>query len=122
MGLIVTVATPARIANYIQSSVDEGTELVVGGRALEVPGHENGYWLGGTLFDNVSPEMQIYREVTCGPVLSCVRAPSFAKGLQLNNDHEFGNGVSSFTRDGNGACKLGKQVQVGMADVNAPIA
>ncbi|WP_170407634.1 CoA-acylating methylmalonate-semialdehyde dehydrogenase [Ruegeria arenilitoris] len=121
MGPIVTAAARDRIKGYIDSGVEEGADLLVDGRDYSVEGHEEGYFLGGTLFDNVTPDMKIYKEEIFGPVLSCVRVSSFAEGLQLINDHEFGNGVSLFTRDGNVAREFGKQVQVGMVGVNVPI-
>ncbi|WP_174830320.1 CoA-acylating methylmalonate-semialdehyde dehydrogenase [Ruegeria sp. HKCCA4812] len=121
MGPIVTAAARDRIKGYIDSGVAEGADLLVDGRDYTVEGHEEGYFLGGTLFDNVTPDMKIYKEEIFGPVLSCVRVSSFAEGLQLINDHEFGNGVSLFTRDGNVAREFGKQVQVGMVGVNVPI-
>lgn len=121
MGPIVTAAARDRIKGYIDSGVEDGADLLVDGREYTVEGHESGYFLGGTLFDNVTPDMKIYKEEIFGPVLSCVRVSSFAEGLQLINDHEFGNGVSLFTRDGNAAREFGKQVQVGMVGVNVPI-
>ncbi|WP_217351888.1 CoA-acylating methylmalonate-semialdehyde dehydrogenase [Ruegeria sp. HKCCD8929] len=121
MGPIVTAAARDRIKGYIDSGVEQGADLLVDGRNYAVEGHEDGYFLGGTLFDNVTPEMKIYKEEIFGPVLSCVRVSNFAEGLQLINDHEFGNGVSLFTRDGNVAREFGKQVQVGMVGVNVPI-
>ncbi|WP_170576295.1 CoA-acylating methylmalonate-semialdehyde dehydrogenase [Ruegeria atlantica] len=121
MGPIVTAAARERIKGYIDSGVEEGADLLVDGRDYTVEGHEEGFFLGGTLFDNVTPDMKIYKEEIFGPVLSCVRVSSFAEGLQLINDHEFGNGVSLFTRDGNAAREFGKQVQVGMVGVNVPI-
>ncbi len=121
MGPIVTAAARDRIKGYIDSGVAEGADLLVDGRDYTVEGHEQGFFLGGTLFDNVTPDMKIYKEEIFGPVLSCVRVSNFAEGLQLINDHEFGNGVSLFTRDGNVAREFGKQVQVGMVGVNVPI-
>lgn len=121
MGPIVTAAARDRIVGYIEAGVAEGADLVVDGRGYGVEGHEGGFWLGGTLFDNVTPDMKIYKEEIFGPVLACVRVKNFAEGLQLINDHEFGNGVSVFTRDGNVAREFAKQVQVGMVGVNVPI-
>lgn len=121
MGPIVTAAAKIRIEGYIRSGIDEGAEAVVDGRGLTVGGHEDGFWLGGTLFDHVRPNMTIYREEIFGPVLSCLRVKDFAEGLRLINDHEFGNGVSLFTRDGNTAREFGRHVQVGMVGVNVPI-
>lgn len=121
MGPIVTKAAHERITGYIAKGVEEGADLVVDGRGYTVEGHEDGYWLGGTLFDNVTPDMTIYREEIFGPVLACVRVNDFAEGVKLINDHEYGNGVSLFTRDGNAAREFGRQIQVGMVGVNVPI-
>ena len=121
MGPIVTAQAKERIEGYIQAGADEGAELLVDGRGFTVAGQENGFWLGGTLFDRVTPDMKIYLEEIFGPVLACVRVETFAEGLQLINDHEFGNGVSLFTRDGNVAREFQRQVQVGMVGINVPI-
>jgi malonate-semialdehyde dehydrogenase (acetylating) / methylmalonate-semialdehyde dehydrogenase len=121
MGPIVTRAALERINGYIASGVDEGAELLVDGRGLQVPGQEGGFWTGGSLFDRVTAGMKIYREEIFGPVLSCVRVASFAEGIDLINAHEFGNGVSLFTRDGNTAREFARRVQVGMVGVNVPI-
>lgn len=121
MGPIVTAAARDRIRGYIDAGVAEGADLVVDGREFTVEGHENGFWLGATLFDNVTADMKIYREEIFGPVLACVRVDTFAEGLKLINDHEFGNGVSLFTRDGNVAREFGRRVQVGMVGINVPI-
>lgn len=121
MGPIVTGAAHARIAGYIASGVEEGAQLLVDGRGLKVAGQEGGFWMGGSLFDHVTANMKIYREEIFGPVLSCIRVNSFAEGLDLINAHEFGNGVSLFTRDGNTAREFARRVQVGMVGVNVPI-
>ncbi|MEM8812462.1 MAG: CoA-acylating methylmalonate-semialdehyde dehydrogenase [Pseudomonadota bacterium] len=121
MGPIVTAQARERITGYIDKGVAEGAELVVDGRYHTVAGFNQGYWLGGTLFDHVKPEMTIYKEEIFGPVLSCVRVKDFAEGVNLINDHEFGNGVSLFTRDGNVAREFGRHVQVGMVGINVPI-
>lgn len=121
MGPIVTAQARDRIVGYIEAGAAEGAELLVDGRDYSVAGHENGFWLGATLFDRVTPDMKIYLEEIFGPVLSCVRVDTFAEGVQLINDHEFGNGVSLFTRDGNTAREFGKQIQVGMVGINVPI-
>ncbi|MGB0965675.1 MAG: CoA-acylating methylmalonate-semialdehyde dehydrogenase [Litorivicinus sp.] len=121
MGPIVTDAARQRIAGYIAAGEAEGAELLVDGRGYTVQGQEGGFWMGGTLFDRVTPNMKIYLEEIFGPVLACVRVDNFAQGLQLINDHEFGNGVSLFTRDGNVAREFQRQVQVGMVGVNVPI-
>lgn len=121
MGPVVTKTAHDRIKGYIEKGAAEGADLVVDGRDFTVEGHEDGYWLGGTLFDNVTPDMTIYREEIFGPVLACVRVKDFAEGVDLINAHEFGNGVSLFTRDGNAAREFGRKIQVGMVGVNVPI-
>ncbi|WOB08269.1 CoA-acylating methylmalonate-semialdehyde dehydrogenase [Piscinibacter gummiphilus] len=121
MGPIVTREAQQRIAGYIEHGVTEGATLVVDGRGFTVPGHEQGFWLGGTLFDHVTPEMKIYKEEIFGPVLGVVRVPDFAAAVKLINDHEFGNGVSCFTSDGNVAREFARRIQVGMVGINVPI-
>jgi len=121
MGPIVTRQALERIEGYIATGIEEGATLVVDGRGLKVPGHEDGFFTGGTLFDHVTPEMRIYREEIFGPVLACVRVKDFAEAVQLINDHEFGNGVACFTRDGNVAREFGRQIEVGMVGINVPI-
>ncbi|MGE0072771.1 MAG: CoA-acylating methylmalonate-semialdehyde dehydrogenase [Thiomonas sp.] len=121
MGPIVTAAARERIAGYIASGVEQGAKLLVDGRGLTVPGHEQGFWLGGTLFDHVTPEMRIYQEEIFGPVLSCVRVADFATALDLVNRHAYGNGVACFTRDGHVAREFGRRVQAGMVGINVPI-
>jgi malonate-semialdehyde dehydrogenase (acetylating)/methylmalonate-semialdehyde dehydrogenase len=121
MGPIVTRAAQQRITGYIDAGVAEGATLLHDGRGFKSAENPEGFWLGGTLFDNVTPDMKIYKEEIFGPVLCCVRVPDFAQGLKLINDHEFGNGVSLFTRDGNIAREFGRRVQVGMVGINVPI-
>ncbi len=121
MGPIVTSAAKNRISGYIQAGVDEGAKLLVDGRSFTVPGLENGFWLGGTLFDGVTPEMKIYKEEIFGPVLSCVRLDNFSQAVDLINAHEFGNGVACFTSDGNIAREFARRIQVGMVGINVPI-
>jgi malonate-semialdehyde dehydrogenase (acetylating)/methylmalonate-semialdehyde dehydrogenase len=125
MGPIVTQAAHARISGYIDLGVQEGATLLADGRGFDGTqageGCGDGFWLGGTLFDHVTPEMRIYKEEIFGPVLACVRVPDFAQALQLINDHEFGNGVACFTRDGNVAREFSRRVQVGMVGINVPI-
>ena len=125
MGPIVTRSALERITGYIAQGEQEGAQLVVDGRGFDGKtagaGCADGFWLGGTLFDHVTPEMRIYKEEIFGPVLACVRAKDFGEALQLINDHEFGNGVSCFTRDGNVAREFGRRVQVGMVGINVPI-
>ena len=121
MGPIVTEAARQRIVGYINAGVEEGASLLVDGRSHKVPGSEGGFFLGGTLFDHVTPDMRIYKEEIFGPVLSCVRVASFDEALRLINTHQFGNGVSCFTQDGNVAREFARRVQVGMVGVNVPI-
>jgi malonate-semialdehyde dehydrogenase (acetylating)/methylmalonate-semialdehyde dehydrogenase len=110
-----------RVKKYIQQGIDEGAELVVDGRGLTVDGAENGYFVGATLFDRVGKEMSIYKEEIFGPVLTVVRAADYEEGLRLANDHEYGNGVAIFTRDGDTARDFAARVQVGMVGINVPI-
>ncbi|MCM6777843.1 CoA-acylating methylmalonate-semialdehyde dehydrogenase [Nocardia sp. CDC159] len=110
-----------RVNDYIQIGVDEGAELVVDGRGLRVEGSEDGFFVGATLFDRVTPEMRIYREEIFGPVLSIVRAKDYEEALRLPNEHEYGNGVAIFTRDGDTARDFAARVQVGMVGINVPI-
>jgi malonate-semialdehyde dehydrogenase (acetylating)/methylmalonate-semialdehyde dehydrogenase len=121
MGPIVSAQALERIEGCIASGVAEGATLVVDGRGHKVPGHESGFFTGGTLFDNVAPGMKIYREEIFGPVLSCVRVPDFTAAVDLVNAHEFGNGVACFTSDGNVAREFSRNVQVGMVGINVPI-
>ena len=121
MGPIVTREARDRIEGCIALGVEEGATLVVDGRGCQVPGHEGGFFTGGTLFDHVTPQMRIYKEEIFGPVLACVRAKDFAEAVQLINDHEFGNGVSCFTSDGGVAREFARRIQVGMVGINVPI-
>jgi len=125
MGPIVTQAARERITGYIEQGIAEGAQLLVDGRTFEGasagPGCEAGFWLGGTLFDHVTPQMRIYREEIFGPVLACMRVADFGEALQLINAHEFGNGVSCYTRDGHIAREFSRRIQVGMVGINVPI-
>jgi malonate-semialdehyde dehydrogenase (acetylating)/methylmalonate-semialdehyde dehydrogenase len=128
MGPIVTAEAQRRIEGYIAQGEAEGATLRVDGRAdprgegrFRVPGHEDGFFLGGTLFDHVTPAMSIYREEIFGPVLSCVRVPGFASAVELVNAHEYGNGVACFTRDGHVAREFARRIEVGMVGINVPI-
>ncbi len=121
MGPLVTRAHYDRVRSYVDLGVTEGATLVVDGRGLSVPGHTDGFFLGGCLFDHVTPAMRIYQEESFGPVLCVVRAASFAEALRLANEHPFGNGVSIYTRDGDAAREFVSQVQVGMVGINVPI-
>lgn len=121
MGPIVTREARDRIEKMIGVGVEEGATLVADGRGHVVPGHENGFFTGGTLFDHVKPTMRIYKEEIFGPVLACVRAKDLAEAVQLVNDHEFGNGVACFTSDGGVAREFARRIQVGMVGINVPI-
>ena len=121
MGPIVTAAAHERISGMIEQGVQEGAELVVDGRGLSVAGHNQGYFMGGSLFDNVTPDMSIYQDEIFGPVLSCVRVANSAEGIELINKHRYGNGVSVFTSDGHTAREFSNQIEVGMVGVNVPI-
>ncbi|HZY04499.1 MAG TPA: CoA-acylating methylmalonate-semialdehyde dehydrogenase [Anaeromyxobacteraceae bacterium] len=121
MGPIVTGQHRDKIVGYIEDGVRTGARLVVDGRGRKVEGRAHGFFLGGSLFDRVTPEMRIYQEEIFGPVLSVVRVPDFGAALDLVNKHEFGNGTAIFTRDGNAAREFVHRVQVGMVGVNVPI-
>ncbi|WP_394779258.1 CoA-acylating methylmalonate-semialdehyde dehydrogenase [Undibacterium sp.] len=121
MGPVVTAVHKAKIEGYIADGIEEGAKLLVDGRGLKVAGHEGGFFLGGTLFDHVKEGMKIHREEIFGPVLCVVRVPDFASAVELINGHEFGNGVSLFTSDGNTAREFSRRVQVGMIGINVPI-
>ena len=121
MGPLVTRAHYEKVKGYVDTGVAEGAKLVVDGRGLKVAGRENGFFLGGCLFDGVRPDMRIYREEIFGPVLAVVRAKDFEEALALINGHEFGNGCAIFTRDGDAAREFATRVQIGMVGVNVPI-
>jgi malonate-semialdehyde dehydrogenase (acetylating)/methylmalonate-semialdehyde dehydrogenase len=121
MGPIVSAAALTRITECIDAGVDEGADLIVDGRGLSVEGSEGGFFLGATLFDNVKPDMSIYRDEIFGPVLSCVRVDTLEESIDLINAHEFGNGVSCYTRNGNVSRTFGRKIQVGMVGINVPI-
>jgi malonate-semialdehyde dehydrogenase (acetylating)/methylmalonate-semialdehyde dehydrogenase len=120
-GPLITGAALQRVKVLVQSGIDEGAELVVDGREFVMQGYENGFFMGGCLFDRVTPDMRIYREEIFGPVLSVVRAKDYEEGLALANDHEYGNGVAIFTRDGDAARDFAARVNVGMVGINVPI-
>jgi malonate-semialdehyde dehydrogenase (acetylating)/methylmalonate-semialdehyde dehydrogenase len=121
MGPLVSRQHYNKVAGYIDAGVREGAELVVDGRGFRLQGYENGYFMGGSLFDRVTPEMSIYREEIFGPVLSVVRARSYDEALGLVNDHPYGNGAAIFTRDGDAARSFADRVEAGMVGVNVPI-
>ncbi|MGB8301800.1 MAG: aldehyde dehydrogenase family protein, partial [Azonexus sp.] len=121
MGPLVTRQHLDKVVGYVDSGVSAGADLVVDGRKLQVDGHAGGFFLGGCLFDGVTPEMRIYREEIFGPVLCVVRVPDFEAAVSLINAHEYGNGVAIFTRNGNSAREFVKRIEVGMVGVNVPI-
>jgi malonate-semialdehyde dehydrogenase (acetylating)/methylmalonate-semialdehyde dehydrogenase len=121
MGPLVTPEHLARVSGYVDAGVAEGAELVVDGRSVRVDGASGGFFLGGCLFDRVTSAMRIYQEEIFGPVLAVVRASTFEEALGLVNEHEFGNGVSIYTRDGDAAREFTSRVQAGMVGVNIPI-
>ena len=120
-GPLVTGEALERVKGYVNLGVEEGADLVVDGRDFQMQGYENGYYMGGCLFDNVTPDMRIYKEEIFGPVLSVVRANDYEEALRLPSEHEYGNGVAIFTRDGDAARDFSARVQVGMVGVNVPI-
>jgi len=121
MGPLITAAHRERVSGYIDAGVAEGARLVVDGRGHTVPGYEKGFFLGGSLFDNVTPQMKIYREEIFGPVLVVVRVPTLEAAIELVNRHEFANGTAVFTRDGGAARAFAQSIEVGMVGVNVPI-
>ena len=121
MGPLVTGAHLARVRSYVDLGVSEGADLIVDGRAYRDPVSPDGFFLGGCLFDRVTPSMRIYREEIFGPVLSVVRVATLAEAIALCDEHEYGNGVAIFTRDGGAAREFVHAVQVGMVGVNVPI-
>ncbi|MGV8737522.1 MAG: CoA-acylating methylmalonate-semialdehyde dehydrogenase [Pseudomonas asiatica] len=121
MGPLVTAAARDKVVGYIDDGVAAGAKLVVDGRGFRVAGNEDGYFVGGTLFDKVTPEMRIYKEEIFGPVLCVVRVNSLEQAMQLINDHEYGNGTCIFTRDGEAARLFCDEIEVGMVGVNVPL-
>ncbi|WP_413738476.1 CoA-acylating methylmalonate-semialdehyde dehydrogenase [Sodalis sp. RH21] len=121
MGPVVSQAHQKKVLGYIDKGVSEGAKLVIDGRNHQVPGHPNGFYVGGTLFDNVTPEMTIYREEIFGPVLGIVRAIDFDSALQIVNGHEFGNGSAIFTSNGHYAREFVQAVEAGMVGINVPV-
>jgi malonate-semialdehyde dehydrogenase (acetylating)/methylmalonate-semialdehyde dehydrogenase len=121
MGPLITAQHRDKVAGYIADGVAAGAELVVDGRDCRVAGREQGYFLGGTLFDRVAPDMRIYRDEIFGPVLGIVRVADLAAALKLIEDSDYGNGAAIFTRDGHAAREFAHHVQAGMVGVNVPI-
>ena len=121
MGPLVTAVHRDKVATYIDAGVSSGAKLVVDGRNPKVNGAAEGFWLGPTLFDQVTPEMSIYKDEIFGPVLSVIRVSSYDQGLELINKHQYGNGTAIFTNDGGAARRFQNEVQVGMIGINVPI-
>ena len=120
-GPVVSAAHKSRIEGYVQMGVDEGAELVVDGRGFSLQGHENGFFVGASLFDHVRPQMRSYQDEIFGPVLQIVRAGSLEEAIALPSAHQYGNGVTIFTRNGDAARDFADQVEVGMVGINVPI-
>ncbi len=121
MGPLVTLQHRDRVQNYIDAGVDEGAKLLVDGRGLKLQGYDDGFFIGGSLFDNVTPDMKIYKEEIFGPVLAITRVPDYRAAADLINNHEYGNGTAIFTRDGDAAREFAHGIQVGMVGINVPI-
>jgi len=121
MGPVITGEAKARICGLIDSGVEQGAELVVDGRGFSLQGYENGYFLGGSLFDKVTPDMDIYTTEIFGPVLSVMTPQTYDSAVDLINDHEYGNGTAIFTRDGDAARDFADRIEVGMVGINVPI-
>jgi malonate-semialdehyde dehydrogenase (acetylating)/methylmalonate-semialdehyde dehydrogenase len=120
-GPLVTKEHRQKVLNYIDMGVKEGADLVVDGRGFRMQGYENGFYLGGSLFDRVKPEMKTYQDEIFGPVLQIARAKDFEEAIALPTNHQYGNGVAIFTRDGDAARAFASRVQVGMIGINIPI-
>jgi len=121
MGPLVTKEHLDKVTSYVDLGVEEGAKLVVDGRGLKLQGYENGFYIGGCLFDHVKKDMRIYKEEIFGPVLSVIRVKTFEEAAKLINDHEYGNGVSIYTRDGDAGRTFASKIQVGMVGINVPI-
>jgi malonate-semialdehyde dehydrogenase (acetylating) / methylmalonate-semialdehyde dehydrogenase len=121
MGPVVTRQALERISSYVDIGVREGARLLADGRKLQVPGYEKGFFLGGTLFDHVRPDMTIYKEEIFGPVLCCLRVADLGEAIRLVNGHELGNGVACYTQDGGVAREFARRIEAGMVGINVPI-
>ncbi|QIG99316.1 CoA-acylating methylmalonate-semialdehyde dehydrogenase [Bradyrhizobium sp. 6(2017)] len=121
MGPLVTKQHLDKVRGYIDAGVAEGAKLLVDGRGFNMQGYEDGYFIGGSLFDHVTPNMKIYKEEIFGPVLSVARAPDYDTAARMINEHEFGNGTSIFTRDGDAAREFAHKIKIGMVGINVPI-
>ena len=121
MGPLISKQHLDKVTSFVDRGVQEGADLLVDGRSISLQGYENGYFIGGCLFDNVQENMRIYKEEIFGPVMSVVRKPTFNDALDLVNGHEFGNGTTIYTRDGDTARAFANQCKIGMVGVNVPI-
>ena len=121
LGPVISKQSYDKINDYIEQGIKKGAELIVDGRGIELQGHEDGYFIGGCLFDRVTTDMSIYTDEIFGPVLSVVRAVSYDEAVDMVNDHEYGNGTAIFTRDGDAARDFWTRVRIGMVGVNVPI-
>jgi malonate-semialdehyde dehydrogenase (acetylating)/methylmalonate-semialdehyde dehydrogenase len=120
-GPVVTAAHKAKVEGWIQTAVDEGSELVIDGRGFQLQGHEKGFFVGPTLLDKVKPTMKSYHEEIFGPVLQILRAETFEEALSYPSKHQYGNGVAIFTQNGRAARDFASRVNVGMVGINVPI-
>src|SRR5260370_13025167 len=121
MGALVAEQDLEKARGYSDEGVGEGAKLLVEGRGFKMQGYQDGYFIGGSLFDHVTPNMKIYKEEIFGPVLSVVRASDYDTAARMINEHEFGNGTSIFTRDGDAAREFAHQIKIGMVGINVPI-
>ncbi|MEX2353535.1 MAG: CoA-acylating methylmalonate-semialdehyde dehydrogenase, partial [Gammaproteobacteria bacterium] len=121
LGPLISREHQQKVSAYIESGINEGAKLLVDGRGLKIPGHEDGYFLGGCLFDQVGPDMKIYQDEIFGPVLCIVRVEHLQQAIELINAHEYGNGVCIFTRDGGSARYFTDNIEIGMVGVNIPL-
>ncbi len=121
MGPLVTKEHYDKVMGYIDAGIKEGASLVLDGRKISLQGYEKGYFMGGSIFDNVTTGMSIYRDEIFGPVLSVVRAKDYGEAVEMVNNHEYGNGTAIFTRDGDAARSFADGIKVGMVGVNVPI-
>jgi len=121
LGPVISKDSYNRIHSYIAQGLEKGANLVVDGRDMRLQGYEDGYFIGGCLFDNVTTDMSIYKDEIFGPVLSVVRAENYKEAVDMINAHEYGNGTSIFTRDGDAARHFWSNVQIGMVGINVPI-
>lgn len=121
MGPLISKQHLSKVENYVETGIQEGAKLVVDGRNLRLQGYENGYFMGGCLFDHVQPSMRIYQEEIFGPVLAVVRVPNYESAVNLINNHPYGNGTAIFTRDGDAARDFSSRIKVGLVGVNVPI-